>query len=591
MVAANAASVAPGQDILTSFFHEILDGFLACVGDACVCDYPNGKKLPYALAKSKKSYCTVSRMLPALAAWVQSGRDDVRAPHDRVRRVILQTFQQAFDPDHPEYWLPSPTDAADLRQVESSLVAWTLWLSRDWLPESLGSAGRSQVQAWLASCTVKSVRANNFAWFTAVNQAARLALSKEWKEFQGDADWMLEDLQAMDAMHVGDGWYSDGKDTHIHDYYSLWVFTSHYLYWREIIGGQYPEWVAKHDGRVRRLMQDVPLLFGTNGCHALMGVSLVYRWAVLSAPVLAYRQGLWPHSPGALRWMVEKNLGFFRQNGGFDAALGKIPERMSPVGTPEFAESYIDNGHPYWGMQSFALWLLPKDDAFWAAPLQEPRTTTTQQIAGPALTIHRAKGDARMAFANSGRYDPSHRDRYVKFSYSAQFPFCYTKRRDRATWDNNLVFTDSSTGFTTTRAGVESGRLIEQGVETIWWAELNGQRIRVRSRIQFSGSTELREHLVESTLDGIVVREGSTAISWKDEPPAEKDGLLLTSKARVGCLQSKGYDERRMVSSFAEELGRDNIHLFAPRCSIVTLTKALRAPRTKLQSRWLAEVL
>ena len=75
------------------------------------------------------------------------------------------------------------------------------------------------MQNWLASCTIIPERTNNHAWFTALNQAARLELSRTFQEFKGDEEWMLADLKAMDALApVGeDGWYSDHPQQPVFD--------------------------------------------------------------------------------------------------------------------------------------------------------------------------------------------------------------------------------------------------------------------------------------------------------------------------------------------------------------------------------------
>ncbi|QOY85588.1 DUF2264 domain-containing protein [Paludibaculum fermentans] len=562
-----------------------------------VCDFEGGSKRPDGLSRSGKTYCSVSRMLPALAACVMAGRD----AEGVLFQAILSVYRHAFDPEHRDYWGPSPAEKPDLRQVESSLVAWTLWLLRDRLPGALTVAERENVQRWLASCTVREVRYNNFAWFTAVNQAVRLALSERWSEFHGDEAWMLDDLRAMDAMYAGDGWYTDGKGTHIHDYYSFWVFASHYLYWREIIGAKYPEWNSRFEGRVKQLMLQAPELFSASGAHAMMGVSLVYRFAVLTALVLAYRQGLWPHSAGLLRGLVRRNMAFFWGHGAFDGQKGKLRETISEVGTPEFAESYIDNGHPYWGMQAFAFLLIPRRDAFWTEREEElpcEKRDFVTALAGPGVLISGCKstGESRLHFVNNGRFDAIYRDRYTKFSYSGQLFFCFTKRKDRATWDSALVFRDPASGLIAGRAGVEGGRLVDGGYETEWWAVVEGIRIRVRSRIRPDGDREFRSHVVEATESAIArkveIWEGSAALPFAENEQIEIKGAgqRLAASAplgRVGVTEYSGYDEAVVESRFEPVFGRENIHLFAPRCAVLTLKTVLRQPVTALSATFL----
>jgi len=44
-----------------------------------------------------------------------------------------------------------------------------------------------------------SERTSNHAWFTAINQAARIRLGEKFKDFAGDEKWMLDDLRALDS--------------------------------------------------------------------------------------------------------------------------------------------------------------------------------------------------------------------------------------------------------------------------------------------------------------------------------------------------------------------------------------------------------
>jgi hypothetical protein len=593
----------PGEprEFFTPWLDALLEGYLSNARrtslSLAVCDFAGGRKRPDGLSLSGFTYCSVSRMLPALAACVASNRD----PNQELWQAILAVYRHAFDPGHEDYWGASPAGKPDLRQVESSLIAWVLWLLRDRLPAALTSTERRNLQNWLASCTVREVRYNNFAWFTAVNQAVRLSLSEQWPEFQGDAAFMLDDLQALDAMYAGDGWYTDGKGTHIHDYYSFWVFSSHYLYWREIIGARYPEWNRRLEDRVRLLMRHAPELFSANGAHAMMGVSLVYRFAAVTALVLAYRQGLWPHSPGMLRSLVRRNLRFFFDNGAFDSTQGKLRENISPLGTPEFAESYIDNGHPYWGMQAFAFLLIPRQDPFWTAP-EAPLPCETRDFltllptAGVVISGNRRAGESRLHFAHNGRFDPVYRDRYCKFSYSGRLFFCFSKRSDRATWDSALVFRDPATGVIAGRAGVEGGRLLNDGYETEWWAVLNKLRIRVTSRVLPKGDTESRFHRVtlpeEAQTRKLEVWEGSTALPLHDAQSftTHRDSrrLIISSTAgSVGVATHHGYSDARVDSEFTPTFGHENIHLFAPRCAIVTLRAELSLPVTALNAQFI----
>ncbi|CAN5679737.1 hypothetical protein BH20ACI3_BH20ACI3_10990 [soil metagenome] len=340
---------APAVDF---YFRELLEGYLRNArktsNSFAVCDYPDGTLLKSCVAKSGKTYVSVARMLPAMAAWIAGSRVPLAFPVDgesfNLSEVVRQTFKNAFDPKHPDYWQEARRDKPSQHQVEAALVAWSLWLLGGKFLATLTSQERANIQAWLASCTGIPERDNNYAWFSAINQATRLALSHRWKELSGDEEWMIADVKAMDALAASagvDGWYSDSTVESVYDYYNFWTYASHFLYWNRIIGGRYPELSARFFLRLKLFLETAPHFFAANGGHVLFGRSLIYRWSVLMPLVEAYAQGLWPHSPGLLHAIVRRNLEFHWRLGAFDKERGKLRENFTPHGSHNIREMYI----------------------------------------------------------------------------------------------------------------------------------------------------------------------------------------------------------------------------------------------------------
>jgi len=104
-----------------------------------------------------KTYDSVSRMMPALAAWA------VRT----ASRSMCSPPRSGTPSTPPSGLLGRRHRPAEPAQVESSIVAWSLWIARDLILPKLSSAARANINAWLAACTVRTVRTNNWAWFTA----------------------------------------------------------------------------------------------------------------------------------------------------------------------------------------------------------------------------------------------------------------------------------------------------------------------------------------------------------------------------------------------------------------------------------------
>jgi hypothetical protein len=197
-----AASDAPPHAVFDRYFLQITDGFLRnalLTGPGfAVCDFPEGTIVKSCQTPSNHGYVSVARMLPAMTEWVASKKEpstfEIDGKPIALNDVLLQIFQNAFDPNHPNYWAEPPKDKPTQRTVESALVALALARLGDGFVAKRTAQQRRNVQKWLASCTIIPERHNNHAWFTALNQAARLELSLSWNEFRGDEAWMLDDL-------------------------------------------------------------------------------------------------------------------------------------------------------------------------------------------------------------------------------------------------------------------------------------------------------------------------------------------------------------------------------------------------------------
>ena len=590
-------AAVPGPRAET-FFLEILRGFLkhaAQTSDSlAVCEFPQATVTENFLARSGLSATAVTRMMPAMAAWIAGGRAPQEFAVGRetlpLIEVMARIVRNAFDPGHRDYWQPAPADRSNQRQVESSIIAWSLWLLRDKLLPRLTREERRHTAEWLESCTQRPVRNNNWAWFTAVNQAARIALSDRYREFRGDAAFMLDDLRALDQMAVGsEGWYNDSPGRGMaFDYYNSWVFASHFLYWNRIIGRRYPDWSMRFGSRLRQYLTHAPHFFGANGGHVLYGRSLIYRFGVLTPLVLAHTQRLWPHSPGLLARIVRGNFDYHMALGGFDAERGKLRESFTPDGTLDIRESYIDGGHPYWGMQAFALFLIPPQDRFWSGaeePLPVEQAGYRVPLAGPGMVVagHRDSGHVRLFQARSTRTDPHYRDKYIKFSYSSHFPFAITHDAAVCPWDNTLVLREAAR--TITRGEIAESRVSDDRVEMRY--KLGPAE--VRTTILIHDEFEGRFHLVTSAA-GSEVLEGSSALGLGAGDRLEESGgrgrRLLRNAANgyaIATWLGRGWESLAAASDFGPPATAAS-NIVYPRMRVNTLVGRLREPRTVLAS-------
>jgi hypothetical protein len=489
-------------------------------------------------------------MLPALAAWIAGRRQPgilhiEGKPYDLLD-VTGSALVNGTNPDHADYWGASPADTQNQRQVESSIVAWSAWLLRDTLLPQMSTVERRRLDEWLGSCTRVPVRRNNWAWFTAVNIAARMALKDRFDEFSFDQNFMFDDLKALDAMYAGDGWYNDDKPRSAYDYYNYWVFASHFLYWNAIVGSRFPEWSQVFASRLKPLLETSPMFFGANGSHILYGRSLIYRYAVLTPLVLAYQQKLWPHDAGLLGRIVRGNLQFHSSLDGFDAKAGKLRETYSGQGTWAIQESYIDGGHPYWGMQAFAMCSIPREDPFWSAesPLPVERASFAQPLASPGMLAvgRRESGHVRILQAKSTKTELAYRDKYNKFTYSSHFPFCIVQREEICPWDNALVLRNTRRRHSAGRGQVEGSRVTAEGIELSYAIAYGSLKVQVRTSIIVDGEMEGRIHRVIAPAEvdpAIELAEGGCALGLASHEQADhnaSDTFSLVRNTKTGML-------------------------------------------------------
>lgn len=609
----NGATLAPPPAPAThnqfdDYFLRILEGFLRnaklTTPTYALCDYPQGTHLKGCVANhSGKTYVSVARMLPAMAAWLSSPERprEVTVGVDKadLTQVLLSIYRHGFDPKHEDFWGNARTDKPDQRQVEASLVAWALWILGKPFVSQLSAQERSNVQAWLAGCTRVVERKHNHAWFSAINQAVRLELSRSFKEFSGDEAWMLEDLKALDSMAVDQGWYNDWQDGQVFDYYNFWTFASHFLYWNVIIGARYPELQARFLSRLKSFLQKTPFFFASNGSHVLFGRSLIYRWALLTPLVQSYRQGLWPHSPGLLRRIVRKSFEFHWGLSPYDDALGKLRESYSSQGSHDVTERYVDNGHPYWCMQAFELFRFPENDPFWTAeeePLPIEREDFHVDFPKLGMLLHGVQRSGHVQwFQSRNIHKATYRDKYIKLGYSSHFPFNVLDDEEHCPWDSNLVFQNPATGQSASRSVLRRGELCERGLVSAWLAELGSMRFDVKSRLVIDEEFVLRLHEIIAPPDaieaGICVLEGSYPLGLKEgelpEKEQEKEWMQLRS-AQSGMLVASwalsGYGEPLTYVQSFEESGRKNTNLLAPQNAVITLKSKLAAQTLTLAS-------
>lgn len=435
-----------GRAWFQACFQQILDGWYraleATSPSGAVWESQDGLRYDYFVSQSGKQCDGVTRMLPALAAWAaQPENPDVLVladqRHINPKELIRNAFVHATDPDHPDFWGYAPAHRSNQRQVESSIVAWSLWLSRDWLLPELTPQQIGNIQAWLASCTAFTDHFNNWSLFTAVNHAARLALAEYG--FSGDWDALRRDLIPGDEVALADGWLWDKKYSGI-DYYNFWVYSSHHCYLKAMLPEYENPMLDRALARMVQRLADLPFLIDAQGRNVLFGRSLSYRWGWLNGLIAAHAIDHSPLDPGLSRVMLARNLEAWLRDGALNKH-GVIGERLSPRGSDGGRSGYINCGHPYWGMQSFLCLAFAPQHPFWSAPPQPLPVDTGEFVEarqGPGFVFQGLQPGGEVRLFNLRNLNHDGNALYEKFVYSTAFPCNALSPGHQTLWDTQF---------------------------------------------------------------------------------------------------------------------------------------------------------
>lgn len=428
-----SASLPPfDRDWFVAQFRRLLTGWhqaLTQTSDSgVVWETPDGVRTESFLSIGGKQCDGVTRMMPALAAWSalpdspQTITLDDGQPCE-PRQLLHNIFTHAFDPEHPYYW-DEPLygrSHGQQRQVESSIVAWSLWLSRDWLLPMLEAKHIQQIQRWLEATTRLDVHNGNWALFVAVNEAARYALRAHG--FAGELDRIRKVLLPLEFNRLPDGWTWDRLGRGI-DYYNYWVYGSHDIYLHAMLGEEAPQDVNVALQAFAQRERDLPYLIDAAGRNVLFGRSLPYRWGWLTGAVAAQYTGLSQLAPGLVRHMLGRNLQHWLESGSLNER-GVLRERLYPNGSDGGRSGYINGGHTYWGMQAMLCLAMPEQHPFWREPLEPlpiEQGDFLEARRGPGLVFQGLARTGEVRMWNLRNHAMADNALYGKYVYATEFP-------------------------------------------------------------------------------------------------------------------------------------------------------------------------
>jgi hypothetical protein len=456
------------------------------------------------------------------------------------------------DPAHPEAW-PALDQRTRQTLVEACSIVLALHHTRAWIWDGLDPAVQDRVVSWLQGVHGLELPDNNWHWFRVV--VAEFLGSVGAVPGACERAEVEQDLDRLEEMWVGDGWYRDGAGGGDRfDHYCGWAMHHYPVMWARLAGENSPVTGARAAQslpvareRLHRFLQDYGHTVGGDGAPLHQGRSLIYRWAAATAPLLGSLADATPLSPGATRHLASGMLRHFVDRG----ALG--PDGLPTLGWygpfPAMVQPYSAPASPLWSAKAFLGLLLPADHALWTAveePLPVEGPAVVRGLVAPGFVLSTTPEDGIARISNHGSdnwfdgvVDDPH---YSRLAYSTVTGPMLGTAAERSP-DNHVGLV--SPGGRLSRRGrihrgvVSADRASSRHVPT-WWDADGAPAPQERSRTietwsVRSGPWELRAHLVDDP-DGLDVRDSGWALAGTTDgdhavAASSGDGWVLLERA------------------------------------------------------------
>jgi hypothetical protein len=324
--------------------------------------------------------------------------------------------------------------------VEAASIAMALYETRPWIWDQFDSTDQQAISIWLGGINNRRVPANNWLLFQViVNEFLRSV------EMPHSIETIDQNLNVIDSMYSGDGWYSDGFGANF-DHYCGWAMVFYTGMWSLMR--------EAHDrnARTERYLERLGLfvdqyqhLFGGDGAPIHIGRSLTYRWAACAPLWLAMRAGTSSVTPGTVRRIASGCLQYFLERGAVDQTTGLLTTGWHGP-HPLAAQSYSGPASPYWAAKGFLGLSLDPSHSVWTdtetpAPIDEG--DFVQVMPAPGWLVQGTRDDGVVRVYNHGSdhfpwFEGTHTDpHYRKIGYSTVTGPELTEETDT---DSQIVF-------------------------------------------------------------------------------------------------------------------------------------------------------
>lgn len=497
---------------------------------------------------------------------------------DFYRRGILS----GTDPSNPEYW----GDITDYAQhlVEMASLAWSLYLSKDFIWDSFSIREKRQIADYLYTCTKAKYHQNNWLLFNIVTNAVLKKLGMPYSQEQID-----ENINFCDSMYLGNGWYRDGNVNRI-DYYNAWAFHYYYLIWAFLDGDSKPDIAEKHRKRVNDLFNNFIYFVSGDGSVPVFGRSMIYRFAYLAPFVIAEKLGYLSAKPGLVRNFCSSTFKFF-----FSHAI-LTDDNFLSMGflkpCSAMLEHYSCGGSPYWAAKAFNIFLIEEDDPFWTdkeeeLPIQKGDYSKPIKEAGLILVGRKSTGHVQLINQKSRHDNADYNVKYTKFAYSSIFSYEARKIYNNYNCDNVLEFSEDGINFE--QRWKMDTLYIEDTFSASRYPLYNVDETgRATTYIIVKDDFLVNVHYIEPTKN-LIYREGGYALGYDEGSPeivSIENAEFANIDGRISFIRNLyGYNKQFKASPFALDVSGSNVRYrfsVVPALGYKVVDKEWDADRNKL---------
>jgi len=470
------------------------------------------------------------------------------------------------NPESPFYW--GTVHDYDQLIVEMAALAVMLMETKNEFWARLNKLDQGNLIEWLSQINEVDVHKNNWRFFRVLVNVALIKLEQPYSKKH-----LTKDLEAINEMYLGDGWYFDGNPQQM-DYYIPWAFHYYGLIYVKEMAEIDPKQVAIFKERSILFAQNFKYWFDDNGAGVPFGRSLTYRFAQIafwSALVYADVEALpWGQIKGLIfrhfrYWASQK----MTKSDGI-LSLGYAYENLY------LTESYNSPGSPYWSFKSFLILGVDETHPFWQAAEEGIDSEERIYVPEAKMILTNQEQQNVLLYPAAQLTNQAHSsEKYSKFVYSSRFGFSIGKDSiglSRGAFDNTLAVAE--TGFD---SYVSKGNCQESYAEERYlyhkWQPM--PQVWINSWIIPLGAWHIRVHKIETQRE-ITVADGGfsnqTQSSHRGDQPIKEveEGLIYQSPVgTVASFNVGGYHEKVI------EMADPNTNLLFTQTLIPTLKSTL----------------